>query len=113
MIQPPFQLCKSVLSNKQICSGSAFFFPLVTTTGTDPRDSIQVHYEKAEALRRSGILAPPKPSTPRFSVSLLQARQGRLAQANYAASVVALEAAAATEHSPTKCSLTWPLRISN
>src|SRR5688500_6337367 len=60
-----------------------------------PRDSIQLHYEKAEALRRSGNLSGAEAE---FTAILAQGyhkpRRVRLAQADDAAAVKAVEAAA-------------------
>src|SRR5258705_11017556 len=60
-----------------------------------PRDSFQLHYEKAEALRRSGNLTGAEAE---FRAILGEAyhKLGRVrsAQGNYAAAVIPLEAAA-------------------
>ncbi|MEK6282378.1 MAG: tetratricopeptide repeat protein [Acidobacteriota bacterium] len=78
-------------------SGPALFLLLFSLLPVQTsRDSIQLHYEKAEALRRSGNLSGAEFE---FTAMLGEAyhRLGRvrLAQANYAAAVNALETAAA------------------
>ncbi len=77
-------------------SGPAFFLLLFLLLPVQtPRDSIQLHYEKAETLRRSGNLSAAEAE---YSAILGEAYdrlgRARLAQSNYAGSVDALEAAA-------------------
>src|SRR5687768_54507 len=76
--------------------GVAFFLLLVSLPPVQTsRDSIQLHYQKAEALRRSGNLSGAEAE---FTAILGEAyyQLGRVssAQANYATAVHALEAAA-------------------
>src|SRR5687767_5933876 len=77
-------------------SGPALFLLLLSLLPVQtPRDSIQLHYEKAEALRRSGNLSGAEAE---FTAILAQGYHKlgrvRLAQADYAAAVKAVEAAA-------------------
>ena len=76
-------------------SGIAFFLLLSLQHPVQaPRDTIQLHYERAEALRRSGNLVGAEAE---FTAMLGEAyhKLGRVrsAEANYDAAVNALEAA--------------------
>ena len=77
-------------------SGSALLLLLLLFPAQTPRDSFQIHYEKAEALRRSGDLSGAEAE---YKVILGEAyfRLGRVsaAQPNYPESLRALELAAA------------------
>ncbi|HKO62395.1 MAG TPA: tetratricopeptide repeat protein, partial [Pyrinomonadaceae bacterium] len=77
-------------------SGPAFFLSLCLLSPVQtPRDSIQLHHEKAETLRRSGNYSGAEAE---YRAVLGEAYQKlsrvRLAQANYSAAINALEAAA-------------------
>jgi len=77
-------------------SGSAFFLLLFLLLPVQtPRDSIQLHYEKAETLRRSGNFSAAEAEyTAILGEAYYKLGRARLAQSNYAGSVDALEAAA-------------------
>src|SRR5262245_58518898 len=80
-------------------SGPISFLLLVTflLPVQTPRDSIQLHYQKAEALRRAGNPAGAETEyTAILSEAYLQLGKVRLAQAQYPAAVETLEAATAS-----------------
>jgi tetratricopeptide (TPR) repeat protein len=75
--------------------GSAFLLLLLLLQPVQsPRDSIQLHYEKAEALRRSGNLSAAEAEyTAILAEAYYKLGKVRLAQSKYKAAVDALEAA--------------------
>src|SRR6185369_4202329 len=76
-------------------SGSALLFLLLFVPTQTPRDSFQIHYEKAESLRRSGNLAAAELE---YKAILAEAyfKLGRVfsAEANYSDSLHTFETAA-------------------
>jgi tetratricopeptide (TPR) repeat protein len=77
-------------------SGSAFLLLLfLLLPFQTPRDSIQLHYEKAETLRRNGNLSAAEAEyTAILGEAYYKLGRVRLTQSNYSGSVDALEAAA-------------------